>query len=125
MQLGAWLKVNGEAIYKTSPWTFRQDPVNADVWYTCTDKNKLDRRHKVLGPPPNEVIFTIFLKWPDNNKLKLRGLAFLVINGKYRMQLLERDGRIPIKVSVFHGWSTSRRVTMLHIDLYRYTKIYF
>ena len=31
-QLGAWLAVNGEAIYGTIPWTFQNDTINSDVW---------------------------------------------------------------------------------------------
>lgn len=100
MQLGDWLQINGEAIYKTSPWTFRQEPLNSEVWYTCIDRKKLQRINNESVPPPRDEVYTIFLKWPENNKLKLKGLALLLIDGIYKMQLLEREGRRPIEVSV-------------------------
>ncbi len=30
--MGAWLQVNGEAIYGTRPWTFQNDTTNPNVW---------------------------------------------------------------------------------------------
>ena len=34
LQWGEWLKVNGEAIYESKPWTHQNDTVTSDVWYT-------------------------------------------------------------------------------------------
>lgn len=34
--LGDWLRVNGEAIYSSKPWTYQNDTVTSYVWYvTC------------------------------------------------------------------------------------------
>ena len=30
--MGQWLKVNGEAIYSSKPWTYQNDTVNSNVW---------------------------------------------------------------------------------------------
>ena len=32
--IGQWLGVNGEAIYKSQPWMHQNDTSNPDVWYT-------------------------------------------------------------------------------------------
>ncbi|KAI3388037.1 hypothetical protein SNEBB_002508, partial [Seison nebaliae] len=37
-QVGNWLKINGEAIYKTRPWIYQNDTLTKDVWYTKKDK---------------------------------------------------------------------------------------
>ena len=31
-QMGKWLDVNGEAIFKTKPWKYQTDPKGAKIW---------------------------------------------------------------------------------------------
>ncbi|XP_017462615.1 PREDICTED: tissue alpha-L-fucosidase-like, partial [Rhagoletis zephyria] len=42
LQLGAWLGVNGQAIYESKPWTHQNDTLTQGVWYT-------QREGKVYG----------------------------------------------------------------------------
>jgi alpha-L-fucosidase len=60
-QLGSWLKVNGEAIYGTSPKNspcskIQKDTITPTVYYTCK---------------PHFNTFAIFLEWPEDNQLLL------------------------------------------------------
>ena len=32
-EMGSWLQVNGEAIYKSKPWKHQNDTINGNVWY--------------------------------------------------------------------------------------------
>ncbi|KAG8176478.1 hypothetical protein JTE90_007148 [Oedothorax gibbosus] len=57
-QLGSWLKVNGESIYSTVPWTAQNDTLTPGVWYTSK----------------GSTVYAIVLEWPKNNKLELGSL---------------------------------------------------
>ncbi|KAK7090735.1 alpha-L-fucosidase-like [Littorina saxatilis] len=57
-QMGSWLRVNGEAIYGTSPWTHQNDTLHPNVWYTT--------RKETPG-----TVYALVLKWPSNLQLPL------------------------------------------------------
>lgn len=57
---GKWLKINGEAIYKTKPWVLQNDTIQEDVWYTQGQ---------------NGDVFATLLSWPINNTVHLSNLV--------------------------------------------------
>ena len=59
LEMGAWLDVNGEAIYGTRPWRVHQEGEldNTTVRYTAS---------KV-----SEVFYALVLQWPDNGMVTL------------------------------------------------------
>ncbi|XP_060576254.1 alpha-L-fucosidase-like [Ruditapes philippinarum] len=58
-QMGEWMNLNGEAIYGTRPWTYQNDSVNPDVWYTNKTTNGVT------------VVYAISLVWPNNGSLHI------------------------------------------------------
>ncbi|CAG0887102.1 unnamed protein product [Cyprideis torosa] len=48
LQMGEWLKINGDAIYGTKPWIYQNDTLTPDIWYT----------------QKNGVVYGIVLSWP-------------------------------------------------------------
>ncbi len=53
--LGAWLTINGEAIYGSKPWIAQNDTSNGNVWYTSS--------------ADGSAVYAISLEWPDDDLL--------------------------------------------------------
>ncbi|XP_025073306.1 putative alpha-L-fucosidase [Pogonomyrmex barbatus] len=80
--IGAWLAVNGEAIYDTKPWTVQNDTLTGSVWYTISKNEK--------------QLFASILEWPDNNILSLGSLK---LSTNSQIYLLGYSSVIPWKQS--------------------------
>ncbi|TYK67464.1 alpha-L-fucosidase [Colwellia echini] len=79
-EIGGWLKLNGEAIYKTRPWiiygegeTFVPDGKNSnDGEKNRKDFNSSDVRFTKNG----DTLYATFLAWPGNNsKVTIKGIT--------------------------------------------------
>ncbi|XP_049458233.1 tissue alpha-L-fucosidase-like isoform X2 [Epinephelus fuscoguttatus] len=53
--LGAWLEINGEAIYASRPWRVQTENSTVTVWYTAK----------------NNTVYAIILGWPSKQLLQL------------------------------------------------------
>ncbi|XP_064292053.1 tissue alpha-L-fucosidase-like isoform X2 [Plodia interpunctella] len=109
--LGAWLRVNGEAVYGTSPWRHQNDIIANDVWYTCT-KTNYDAKHPVRKPHDSEKIisiYAIFLTWPPDNTIRLRYIPHYFLTEAFEIQLLGYNGKLK--------WNTTVKPSHLAIEL--------
>ncbi|XP_005102743.1 alpha-L-fucosidase-like [Aplysia californica] len=59
LQMGSWLKVNGEGVYASRPWTYQNETVTKGVWYT----KKTDASGTSL--------YAFVFYWPDTETLSL------------------------------------------------------
>ncbi|KAK4008240.1 hypothetical protein OUZ56_013389 [Daphnia magna] len=85
--VGSWLHVNGEAIFRTRPWALQNDTLTSNVWYTS--KKTLFWTY----------VYGITLRWPENNILMLG--ASLPLTDRSIVTLLGYEE--PLKWSIFKG----------------------
>ena len=103
-ELGAWLKICGEAVYKTRPYEVFGDV--GDKWgetnetghkmYTATTKDVRFTRNK-----KNTVLYITSLKWPENGKLLIQSLSKLDLKTLKSIKLIGGKGRVKIKQSEY------------------------
>jgi len=74
LQMGAWLRVNGEAIYGTRPWlVYGEGPTR--VMSDAMNSDKQDYTSEdVRFTTNNGVLYAIALGWPPSGELRLRSL---------------------------------------------------
>jgi alpha-L-fucosidase len=74
LEMGAWLKLNGEAIYETRPWLlYGEGPTRVSSSALNTDRQEYtpeDIRFTTRG----DVLYAIALGWPKGGQLRIRSL---------------------------------------------------
>jgi hypothetical protein len=78
-QIGQWLSVNGEAIYKSKPWKVQNDETNSDVWYTANSTSN--------------AVYAILLKYPTDTAGKVVLTSTKVTNST-QISLLGYDNKL-------------------------------
>ncbi|XP_050412041.2 alpha-L-fucosidase [Patella vulgata] len=86
LQMGDWLKVNGEAIYSTKPWTYQNDTITPGVWYTSAKGQ--------------QYVYATVLNWPSGETLQLGAPS---VSEYTVVSLLGYTGSIEWRAGTTHG----------------------
>lgn len=75
LEMGAWLKTNGEAIYGSRPWlVYGEGPTKVTSSAMNTDKQEFTA-DDIRFTTHNGALYAIALGWPSSGELRIRSLA--------------------------------------------------
>ena len=91
-EIGAWLRINGEAIYGTRPWNkFGEGPTQTAAGSFGDTKRKAFTAEDVRFTTKGTTLYAIALAWPADRKLVVQSLAGRKVK---RVELLGHRGRL-------------------------------
>ncbi len=75
LEMGDWLKINGEAIYGTRPFKiYGEGSTKVIEGHLSEDKNKDNTSEDIRFTTKGDVLYAIVLDWPENGLLKIKSL---------------------------------------------------
>ncbi|WP_035172022.1 alpha-L-fucosidase [Caldanaerobius polysaccharolyticus] len=111
MEIGRWLKINGEAIYGTRPWkVFGEGPTKVtDGAFTDTKRSAFtseDIRFTTKG----DTLYAVVLKWPESGRVSIKSLGANSPFGTPHIDKVELIGcDVPLK------WNRSDQALVIDI----------
>jgi alpha-L-fucosidase len=99
LEIGRWLKVNGESIYGTRPWkVYGEGPTRVIEGPFADTKRKPFTGADIRFTARGDTLYAIALAWPDSGKLVIKSLAAGANQARVKdVTLLGHDGRLEWK----------------------------
>ena len=75
-EVGAWLRINGEAIYDTRPWkVYGEGPTRIDTGSFSDNQRRPFTGRDIRFTAKGEVLYATLLAWPENDEALIQSLG--------------------------------------------------
>lgn len=76
LEIGAWLDLNGEAIYGTRPWTiFGEGPMEIVEGHLSENENNDATAEDIRFTTKGDVLYAILMDWPEDGVSRIKSLG--------------------------------------------------
>ncbi len=83
LEVGGWLKVNGDAIYGTRPWTnFGEGPTKVEAGAFHDTQTKPYTAHDFRFTTKGKTLYAIEMAWPTNDEVVIHTLSDNVVGAR-------------------------------------------
>jgi alpha-L-fucosidase len=94
LEIGAWLKINGEAIYDTNYWkTFGEGPTLVKEGHHSEGQNKEFTGQDIRFTQKENNVYAIMMAWPANNKVHIESVK-LATDKVLDVQMLGNNSKL-------------------------------
>jgi len=113
LEIGKWLKTNGEAIYETKYWkTFGEGPTGVAKGHHSEKNNKEFTGQDIRFTQKDNKLYAILMAWPDNNVVNVKSLSK---NSEYSKDIQIKNIRLLGDDTIKLEWSQSDEVLQINL----------
>ncbi|OHX64703.1 alpha-L-fucosidase [Flammeovirga pacifica] len=96
LEMGAWLKLNGEAIYDSRPWLiFGEGPTKTKSGHLADTKFVGFGEEDIRFTTKGDQLYAIALGWPESGELPIKSLGLMSYNSKVKeVELIGHQGKL-------------------------------
>lgn len=104
LEIGDWLKVNGEGIYGTRPWSiYGEGPTGTAVGHLSEKKNKPFTAEDLRFTRNGNHLYVTLLDWPKSGQVSVKSLG-------------KSSSHAPTEISAIHLLGSEESITFQHQD---------